>query len=262
MQRVKWVLWNAVSTLFLTATLMIVATLVVHERVRWTECVSHCTERKIHNENLLHTDMCKHDTHLHYGEDAIRICKNAQLESQVWQIACVARAFWKTSEPHRLYAMYAESHWMLFGLSAVFIAVVIHQLFACCFDKGKRKEDSIVHQPTTITLPERQASDMQLLACAAAAAAVIGANAAASVHPSLKNNDPLETQHYSVLDETVNPFVFPANRNKKRHRHPPNYLQSRYDIIEEMQEKEAMRRPPVFYCDEESSQYSTENSED
>lgn len=125
-------LWRLFLTLLLAVVLLNVGAMLIHERIRWSEASELCEAQRLQSRNVLLTDMCKHgpDTE-RFGEDGVRMCTRAQADVSIWPIACTARTYWRMSELFRLYSMYAESHWMLFGITSVVCAVCIQQLFSC-----------------------------------------------------------------------------------------------------------------------------------
>lgn len=142
-------LWRLFLTLLLAVVLLNVGAMLIHERIRWSEASELCEAQRIQSRNVLLTDMCKHgpDTE-RFGEDGVRMCTRAQADVSIWPIACTARTYWRMSELFRLYSMYAESHWMLFGITSVVCAVCIQQLFSCLRQPSSPPSPMhIPHQP-------------------------------------------------------------------------------------------------------------------
>lgn len=153
-------------TLFSAALVFSLGSMLIHEHIRWDEASKECFQRRIENANVLLTDMCRHGLDARFGPDALKVCSRAEAENTIWPLACTARLYWKKSEPYRLYSMYAESHWMLFGITSVICAVLIQQLFSLC--KGSTPNNNqqqhpapmymmpYMHPSSTPTLPSMQ----------------------------------------------------------------------------------------------------------
>ena len=101
-------------------------TFAIHEHLRWGECSQVCME----NQRLLLSDVCKPNSY--YGASAKDICAEAMRETELSPFGCTARRFWKSSEIYRVYNMYAESYWMLIGITVPCLLFIIHHIFAAC----------------------------------------------------------------------------------------------------------------------------------
>ena len=120
-------LWNIIVTLFFLTMLLSFAAMSMHEHVRWNECSDECDSHRIINWRLLASDICKSNE---YGSKALEMCQAAMRENSRWHFSCTAMLYWQKSEVNRIYSMYAESHWMLFGITSIAVTVFIHQLFS------------------------------------------------------------------------------------------------------------------------------------
>jgi hypothetical protein len=107
--------------------------MVVHEWTRWQKCESQCLNMFKHNAQLLSSPICCPIQGQHYGERLRNECLRAQDENALTTWQCKTRKFWQESEVRRVYNMYAESHWMLFGIGSIGVLsfVVSMFLFGC-----------------------------------------------------------------------------------------------------------------------------------
>lgn len=196
-------LWNTALTLSLTAFLIVMVTMTIHERVRWNECMKQCEDQRYRNDKMIRSEVCvDHPDHLP--------CYTAKQENDMWPIACTARKYWQQSEVCRLYNMYAESHLMLFGLSAIALAVFIHQMFSLCKETSSNSKEEFQQQ------------------------AVLSAISAAAAFNSLN------MQHQQLPAAAA---AAPPVKQKKRRRLKSYYSkEDAYDLAMERQRQEMERR--------------------
>lgn len=125
--------WGCVYAIVICSSVAILASLymmLMHEWTRWNECDTRCTERRISNMNLMTSQVC--ESHHGYGESIRLECKRAVDENQLSDWQCRTRLFWKESELNRVYSMYTESHWMLFGIAATGVGTAVIALAIRC----------------------------------------------------------------------------------------------------------------------------------
>ena len=140
----KALAWGFIYAIIISGSIAIVVALnmmLVHEYTRWYECEQHCIDRYINNENLIMSKVCSADSS--YGESIRSECKRAIQENKLTQFQCQSRAFWRESELNRLYSMYTESHWMLFGLGSAGVISFVIGFFTWCMGCGyqRKKEE-------------------------------------------------------------------------------------------------------------------------
>ena len=110
----------------ITITTCLLAALIIHETTRWFESVRACNTMWYQNALFLNSTSCKgFDDH---GPQVAKACDAARDENANYRISCTARLYLRGSGAYHLYSMFAESHWMLFGLTSVFMVLVVNWL--------------------------------------------------------------------------------------------------------------------------------------
>jgi len=152
----KSLVWGFIYAIIITGSLSVLFALnmmLMHEHTRWQECGQNCSERFIKNINLISSEVCSPDNI--YGESIRRECKRAMAESKLSNFQCQSRLFWKESEVNRVYSMYTESHWMLFGLGAAGIVSFIIGIFVWCMCFNNDQNESLeLHKEFNTVLRE------------------------------------------------------------------------------------------------------------
>lgn len=121
------------------AVLFSLGMMAVHEHTRWNEVGERCIDRRLKNVNLLTSKVCAFDSG--YGESIRNECRRARAENALSNLQCQTRLFWKESEVNRVYSMYTESHWMLFGLGTAAIVSFVYGFFSWCTRKKEKEEE-------------------------------------------------------------------------------------------------------------------------
>lgn len=114
------------GSFFKLSLLLALGAILIHEFVQVVHCTHECHHERVTNGNLALSDACRSKD---YGEPMRLLCQKASADLSVSDAVCVIHKYWRRHEVMRLYNMYAESHWMLFGLGAVAIVSLVHYFY-------------------------------------------------------------------------------------------------------------------------------------
>lgn len=126
---------------------LVVMPFCIFESIRFHTLYQTCN--KTHKENkllLAGTDCNAWERHEFQKKD--KMCHEAEEEQKITPFWCAWHRLWQEGEPLRVWKMFTESHWMLWGISLPVICFIIYQWFASCHQARALKMQEKMYRET------------------------------------------------------------------------------------------------------------------
>lgn len=102
----------------------------IYELLRFYTLYNTCTATHYNNERLLNSVTCDVWHQYEFGEKLSVLCKTAQEENLISPQSCAWKHMWAQGEVMRVWNMFTQSHWMLWGTMVPVVIAVVYIAFS------------------------------------------------------------------------------------------------------------------------------------